>query len=100
MSKRTRAERRALTKRYVNKQKALATNYGYNSLDKQQLGRLKKHSHLDCGRGGCCMCLSPRRNKWTDGKNSKLTVQEIRNKDEYEAFIYCSGSSHREESEG
>lgn len=100
MSKRNRSQRRADTQKYQKKQLKLARAYGYENLSKEQVGRMKHRSHLDCGTTNCSMCRSDRKNDWVDGKNSKLTMQEKRKKDEYEATLYGSGSSYEEEGDG
>lgn len=80
---RTKAERLAFTKRYVDKQERLYKAHVLHVEDIIEFyrrGQWKNHSF--CNTGGCDCCKNPRRAKWNPV--SKLgTMQERRN---YESF--------------
>ncbi len=86
---RTKPERIALTRRYVEKQERYYRDHFYHvwntgyEVTPYMRGHWRKHSYSDCGRSQCQMCMNVRRCKWYP-LEERLTLQERRHYDSFE----------------
>lgn len=92
---RTKQERLALTKRYVDKQERLYIAYVLSDGDAIEVykrGQWRNHSF--CNTGGCECCKNPRKVKW-NSLRSQVTLAELRNKDSFDEQVkdYYTGDS-------